>query len=232
MKNKGYHGPQVILAAMKCQYFKQNRERSASVTQPVPTGSWKILLTGRQRQSGKLLVHFFNKVKLRMKAFYVLSPQRSPIIDLFIVAMVTGLKDLFMIDSKVQFSLVLMVVDAFGTANKDLAWQQVAIKPGTNMVVLAWSQNACAIFSNISDFAAYVCTMTHCMPSRRLQWLDKPLLISRSKQFKHSLGCDKWWPQGFQSVYPQKSWLFLRVCLTWDAIAQYWGINLYWWKEQ
>ena len=102
-----------------------------------------------------------------MKAFDVMSPQRSPIIDLFIVAM-TGLKELFMIDSRVQFSLVLMVVDAFGTANKGLAWQQVAIKPGTNMVVLAWSQNACAIFSNISDFAAYVCTMTCCMPSRRL----------------------------------------------------------------
>ena len=47
---------------------------------------------------------------------------------------------------------------AFGTANKGLVWQQVAIKPGTNMAVLAWSQNACAIFSNISDFAVYVRT--------------------------------------------------------------------------
>ena len=63
-----------------------------------------------------------------MKAFDVLSPQRSPIIDLFIAAMATGF---FMIDSRVQFSLVPMVGDAFwafGTANKGQAWQQVAIK--------------------------------------------------------------------------------------------------------
>ena len=85
-----------------------------------------------------------------------------------------------MIDSRVQFLLVPMVGDAFwafGTANKGLAWQQVAIKPGTNMAVLAWSQNACAIFSNISDFDVYVRTMTRCMPSRRLQRLDKPLIL-------------------------------------------------------
>ena len=37
-----------------------------------------------------------------------------------------------------------MVGDAFwayGTANKGLEYQQVAIKPGTNMDVLAWSRN-------------------------------------------------------------------------------------------
>ena len=84
--------------------------------------------------------------------------------------MATGLKELLVIDSGVQFSLVPMVDDAFwafGTANKGLAWQQVTIKPDTNMAVLAWSQNACAIFSNISDFDVYVRTMTRCMPSRR-----------------------------------------------------------------
>ena len=73
-----------------------------------------------------------------MKGFDVLSPQRSLTIDL-------GL----MIDSRVLLSLVLWVGDAFrafGTANKGLAWQQVAIKPGTSMAVLAWSWNVCAIF--------------------------------------------------------------------------------------
>ena len=85
-----------------------------------------------------------------------------------------------MIDSRVLFSLVLTVGDAFwafDTANKGLAWQQVATKPGTNMTVLACSLNVCAIFSNISDFAVYVRTMVRYMPSRRLRQLDKPLVI-------------------------------------------------------
>ena len=31
----------------------------------------------------------------------------------------------------------------------------------------------------------------------------------------------------FQSMYPQKEWAFLnRVCLNWDAIAQYRGVIL------
>ena len=85
-----------------------------------------------------------------------------------------------MIDSRVLFSLVLTVSDAFwafDTANKGLAWQQVAIKPGTNIAVLAWSLNFCAIFSKILNFAVYVCTMAHYMPSHRLRQLDKLLLL-------------------------------------------------------
>ena len=85
-----------------------------------------------------------------------------------------------MIDLRVLFSLVLTVGDAFwafDTANKGLAWQQVAIKPGTNMAILGWSMNVCAIFSNISDFAVYIRTMACCMPSCRLRRLDKPLTV-------------------------------------------------------
>ena len=44
------------------------------------------------------------------------------------------------------------------------------------MAVLAWSQNVCAIFSNISDFAVYERTMARYMPSRHLRRLDKPLV--------------------------------------------------------
>ena len=87
-----------------------------------------------------------------------------------------------MIDSRVLYSLVLTVGDAFwvfDTANKGLAWQQVAITPGTNMAVLhkAWSLNVCAIFSNISDFGVYVHTMACYIPSHRLWRLDKPLVL-------------------------------------------------------
>ena len=81
----------------------------------------------------------------------------------------------------VLFSLVPTVGDtfwAFGTPNKGLAWQQIAIKPGTNMAVLAWLWNVCrTIFSNISDFAVYECTMAHYTPSHRLWWLNKPLTV-------------------------------------------------------
>ena len=62
---------------------------------------------------------------------------------------------------RVLFSIVPTVGDpfwTFGTTNKGLAWQQIAIKQGTNMAVLAWSWNICAIFSSISDFAVYVHT--------------------------------------------------------------------------
>ena len=84
-----------------------------------------------------------------------------------------------MIDSRVLFSHVLMVGDAFwafDTANKGLAWQQIGIKLGTNMAVPAWSLNICAIFSNISDFAVYIRTMARYMPSRRLRRFEKPLV--------------------------------------------------------
>ena len=63
-----------------------------------------------------------------------------------------------MIDSRVLFSFVLTVSDtfcAFGTANKGLEYQQVAIKPDTNMAVLAWLWNVCAIFIAFHHLCTY-----------------------------------------------------------------------------
>ena len=80
-----------------------------------------------------------------------------------------------MIDSRVLFSLVPMVGEAFwafGTASKGLEWQQVTrYKHGCTSLVM----ECCGIFSNILDFAVYVHTMAHYMPSHHLWWLDKPL---------------------------------------------------------
>ena len=83
-----------------------------------------------------------------------------------------------MIDLRVQFSLVPMVGDAFWAFVPGFMATCCHAKPllaVPNMAVLAWSQNACAIFSNMLDFAVYKRTMTRCMPSRRLWQLNKPL---------------------------------------------------------
>ena len=83
-----------------------------------------------------------------------------------------------MIEYRALFSLVPTVGDAFwafGAANKGVAQQQVAIKPGTNLAVLDWSwyMYVCAISSNIFYFIVYVCTMA-------LGSFDKSLVIPRN----------------------------------------------------
>ena len=61
MKNKGYHSP----LTLKC--FKQNRESSALVAQPVSTGSQTITTQqGRLKQS-QLLVYLFKNSNLERR---------------------------------------------------------------------------------------------------------------------------------------------------------------------